>query len=98
MRPKIFLLSLLVCALAAGAAFTQPTRSENVKVYAAAVAKAPLTAIAADYEKTSGNNVTLIFDTAGATEQRFRADPEAALLITTLPLIRAAESAGTLRD
>jgi molybdate transport system substrate-binding protein len=98
MKPTIFVLSLLVCALAPGAASTQPAKGENLKVYAAAVAKAPLTAIAADYEKATGRKVTLIFDTAGATEQRFRADPEAALLITTVPLIRAAESTGTLRD
>ena len=46
----------------------------------------------------TGNAVTLVFDTAGATAQRFRADPQAALLITTVPLIRDAESAGALRD
>ena len=40
----------------------------------------------------------MIYDTAGATEQRFQADPEAALLITTVPLIRNAESTGALKD
>jgi molybdate transport system substrate-binding protein len=69
-----------------------------LKIFAAAVVKAPLTAIAAEYEKATGNKVTLVFDTAGATEQRFRADPEAALLITTVPLIRNADSTGALRD
>ena len=69
-----------------------------MKIYAAAVVKTPLTALAADYQKTTGNIVTLVFDTAGATEQRFRADPEASLLITTVPLIRNAESTGALRD
>jgi molybdate transport system substrate-binding protein len=94
MTIAVFLLS----ALAAGAAIAQPAKGETVKVYAAAVAKTPLTAIAADFEKTTGNKVTLVFDTAGATEQRFRADPEAALLITTVPLIRNAETSGALKD
>ncbi|HSR07372.1 MAG TPA: substrate-binding domain-containing protein [Bryobacteraceae bacterium] len=80
---------LLLAVLASG---------ENVKVYAAAVVKTPLTAIAADYEKSTGNTVTLIFDTAGATAQKFRADPQGALLVTTVPLIRDAESAGALQD
>jgi molybdate transport system substrate-binding protein len=89
---------LLVSALTAGIASGQPAKGEHVKIYAAAVVKTPLTAIAADYEKTTGNTVTLVFDTAGATEQRFLADPEAALLITTVPLIGNAESTGTLKD
>jgi molybdate transport system substrate-binding protein len=76
----------------------QPAQAEDVKIYAAAVMKTPLSAIAADYEKAMGNRVTLVFDTAGATEQRFRADQDAAVLITTVPLIRKAESAGALRD
>lgn len=86
-------LLLLLAALAA-----PPVMSENVKVYAAAVAKEPLTAIAADYEKATGNKVTLVFDTAGATAQRFQADPQASLLITTVPLIRNAEGTGALRE
>src|SRR5579863_8103422 len=73
----------LVSALTAGTVSAQPAIGENVKIYAAAVVKTPLTAIAADYEKTTGNTVTHVFDTAGATAQRFRADPQAALLITT---------------
>src|SRR4029077_18116839 len=89
---------LLASVLTMGLASAQPAIGENLKIYAAAVAKTPLTAIAADFEKATGNRVTLVFDTAGATEQRFRADPDAALLITTVPLIRNAESTGALRD
>src|SRR5579884_2868143 len=89
--------SLLVSSFVA-VALVQPANAENVKVYAAAVVKEPLTAIASGYEKATGNKVTLIFDTAGATEQRFRADPDAALLITTSPLIRKAETSGALKD
>jgi molybdate transport system substrate-binding protein len=90
--------ALLVSVLAAGVAFAQPAGGDTVKIYAAAVAKTPLTDLAAEFEKKTGRKVTVIYDTAGATEQRFRADPEAALLITTAPLIRNAESSGALRD
>lgn len=89
--------AVLVSMLISGAA-APPAMAQDVKIYAAAVVKTPLTAIAADYEKATGNRVTLVFDTAGATEQRFRADPDAALLITTVPLIRKAESTGALQD
>jgi molybdate transport system substrate-binding protein len=89
---------LATSTLAAGLASAQPAKGENVKIYAAAVAKTPLTAIASEFQKTTGNAVTLVFDTAGATAQRFRADPDAALLITTVPLIRNAERMGELRD
>jgi len=98
MKKKKAIAFLLVSALTAGISSAQPAKAETVKIYAAAVAKTPLTAIAADFEKTTGNTVTLIFDTAGATDQRFRADPEAALLITTVPLIRNAERTGALKD
>ena len=84
---------LLLAALAA-----PPVMSENVTVYAAAVAKEPLTAIAADYEKATGNKVTLVFDTAGAAAQKFQADPQASVLITNVTLIRNAEKSGALRD
>jgi molybdate transport system substrate-binding protein len=89
---------LLVSALTFGAAVTQPAKAEDMKIYAAAVVKVPLAAIAAEYEKTTGNKVTLVFDTAGATAQRFQTDSGAAVLITTERLIRNAESAATLRD
>ena len=94
----IFLAVVLASALATGAACAQGAKGQAVKVYAAAVAKTPLTAIAAEYESATGNKVSLVFDTAGAAEQKFRADPEATLLITTVPLIRNAENAGALRD
>lgn len=98
MKIRMFIAFSLVSALAAGTASAQPAGGENVKVYAAAVVKAPLTAIAAEYEKATGNKVTLVFDTAGATALRFRADPQAALLITNVRLIRDAETKGALRD
>jgi molybdate transport system substrate-binding protein len=98
MKTPMFIAFLAASTLTTATASAQPAIGENVKVYAAAVVKVPLTAIAAEYEKTTGNTVTLVFDTAGATAQRFRADPQAALLITTVPLIRDAEHTGALRD
>ncbi len=98
MKREMFAAILLGSALTSGAAITQPAKGEDVKVYAAAVMKAPLTTVAVEYEKATGNKVTLVFDTAGATAQRFGTDSEAALLITTERLIRNAESTKALRD
>lgn len=93
MRTGLFAAALLLSGLGASLA-----SAETVKIYAAAVVKTPLTVIAADFEKATGHTVSVIYDTAGATAQRFRADPDAALLITTVPLIRNAESSGALKD
>jgi molybdate transport system substrate-binding protein len=98
MKTGLFAASMLTAVLAAGLAFSQPSKGETVKIYAAAVMKTPLTAIAAEYEKATGNKTTVIFDTAGATEQRFRADAEATLLITATPLIRNGQASGSLKD
>jgi len=98
MKKRISIPILLASVLTAGIASAQPANGDSVKIYAAAVVKTPLTAIAADYEKKTGNKVTVVYDTAGATEQRFRADPEAALLITNPVLIKRSESAGVLLD
>src|SRR5262249_19574609 len=78
--------------------FAQPMFAEDIKVYAAAAFKAPLEEIASQYEKTTGNKVTFTFDTAGATEQKFRADAGAAVLITTDALINEGEKTGRLKD
>src|SRR5262245_56579763 len=86
-------LSILLVTL-----FLPPAFGEDLKVYAAAAFRAPLVEIATQYETATGNKVRLIFDTAGATEQGFRRDPEAALLITTLTLINEAEKMGMLKD
>ena len=98
MKTGMFVATLLVSGFASAMATAQPEKAETVKVYAAAVAKNPLTAIAAEYEKATGKKVALIFDTAGATAKRFEADRDAALLITTVPLIQNAENSGALHD
>ena len=86
-------LSLLFVTL-----FALPVFGEDLKVYAAAAVKSPLIDIAAQYEMMTGHKVTLIFDTAGATEQKFRDDSEAVLLVTTVTLINEAEKMGRLKD
>jgi len=63
---------------------------------AAAGVKEPLIELAAQFEKTSGKRIELVFDTAGATLQRFLKDPDAAFLITGDARIREAEKAGAL--
>jgi molybdate transport system substrate-binding protein len=86
-------LSLLLVTM-----FLPSAYGENLKVYAAAAFKSPLVELAAEYEGATGHKVTLIFDTAGSTEQRFREDPAAVLLVTTLTLISDAEKSGKLQD
>jgi molybdate transport system substrate-binding protein len=85
-------------SLALALCVTSPAFAEEVKVYAAAAVKSPLLKIAADYEARTGNTIVAVFDTAGATEQKFRADPGAALLITTEALIDDGIKRGTLKD
>src|SRR2546425_6507606 len=85
-------LSILLVTL-----FGTPVFGEDLKVYAAAAFKTPFGEIAAQYEAATGHKVRLVFDTAGATEQKFRDDPEAVLLVTTLTLINDAEKMGRLK-
>jgi molybdate transport system substrate-binding protein len=88
--------AILSCLLVA--LFGQPVFGEDLKVYAAAAFKVPLTEIATQFEAATGNKVTLVFDTAGATEQKFREDSQAALLITTVTVIDDAVRMGRLKD
>jgi molybdate transport system substrate-binding protein len=86
-------LPLLLIAL-----FGRPVFGENLKIYAAAAFKAPLADIVNQYEASTGNKVMFVLDTAGATEQKFREDPQAAILITTVEVINDAEKMGRLKD
>jgi molybdate transport system substrate-binding protein len=88
----------MLVALALTLCVASPTFGEEVKVYAAAAVKSPFVKLAEDYEKATGQTVVFVFDTAGATEQKFRADPSAALLVTTEALIAERVKSGTLRD
>jgi molybdate transport system substrate-binding protein len=86
----------MIWLLAAAAAHTQPVGSEHVKIYAAAAVKTSLTALVAEYERTSDSRFTVVFDSAGAAQQKFLADPDGTLLITTPARIQQAESQGAL--
>jgi molybdate transport system substrate-binding protein len=79
--------------------FAMATRvyAGDLLMYAAAGVKEPLIELAAQFEKTSGNRIALVFDTAGATLQRFLKDPGAAFVITGETRIRDAEKTGTLK-
>ena len=78
--------------------FTSPAFGEELRLYAAAGVKSPLVEMAAEYEAATGHKVTCVFDTAGAAEQRFRADPGATFLVTSQILIREAEKTSKLKD
>ena len=75
---------------------TQSVSGEDTKVFAAAALRDPLVELAAQYEAATGHKIILTFDTAGATEQKFREEPEAAFLVTTDTLIREGERTGRL--
>lgn len=86
------LLSLVLTVGVATQAF-----GEELKVYAAAAVRSPLLEMAAEYEAATGHTVVCVFDTAGATEQKFRADPGATLLITTDAVLSQRESSSALQ-
>ena len=83
-------------ALLLGTAVANAAGNQTLKIYAAAAVKTALAEIASEYETESGNSVDIVFDTAGASEQNFRADPRAELLITTPARIQRAQSEGAL--
>ena len=87
-----------ILALALTFFLASSAAGEELKVYAAAGVKAPLLRMVADYEAATGHKITCIFDTAGATDQKFRTDPQATLLITTQTLIAEGEKSGRLKD
>jgi molybdate transport system substrate-binding protein len=73
-----------------------PGSGEDLKMFAAAALKSPLVELATEYEAATGHKVSLTFDTAGATEQRFREESEAVFLLTTQTVIAEAERTGRL--
>jgi molybdate transport system substrate-binding protein len=74
-----------------------PAFAEELKLYAAAGVKSPVEQMARDFEKSTGQKITLVFDTAGAAEQKFLADSSATFLVTTQIRISAAEKNGKLQ-
>ena len=88
MRSILFSLFLVVTGL--------PVFGQELTLYAAAGVKAPLTDLAAVFEKETGTKVSLKFDTAGAAEQQFHADPQATFLVTTKVRIDLGVQSGSL--
>lgn len=86
----------MLLSIAVTLCVTSPGFAEDVKVYAAAAVKSPFVKLAEDYKKATGHNVVFVFDTAGATEQKFRADASAGLLVTTEALIAERVKSGAL--
>ena len=72
--------------------------ADEMRLYAAAALKAPVIDLAKDFEKFSGYKIALVFDTAGAAEQKFLADSGATFLLTSQGRIRDAEKNGKLRE
>ena len=92
MKKNTWLITTVVLAL-----FGPAAAAEEMRLYAAAALKGPLSDVAKDFEKASGNKVALVFDTAGAAEQKFLADSSATFLLTTQARIRDAEKSGKLQ-
>jgi molybdate transport system substrate-binding protein len=96
-RARSVITAVIVLATTLAAAILPATAAE-MRLYAAAGVKAPLEQIASDFEAATGHRITLLFDTAGAAEQRFIADPAATFLVTTEARLQAAEQGGRLRN
>ncbi|MHB8909948.1 MAG: molybdate ABC transporter substrate-binding protein [Syntrophales bacterium] len=90
------MLPALCCIL--GLVVTGRASADELRLYAAAGAKAPIIELSAEFEKASGHRIVPVFDTAGAAEKRFLADSGATFLITTKTRIADAEKAGTLKN
>src|SRR5258706_2224743 len=89
-------LTLLLCAGLSLSAWA-PAFAQDLKLYAAAGVKAPVTQMARDFEQSTGRKITLVFDTAGAAERQFLGDDGATFLVTTQTRIDAAEKSGRLK-
>ena len=77
---------------------TKPTIAAEYRLYAAAGIKIPLIALSQTYQTESGHSIVYDFDTAGAAEKKFLADPNASFLITTKPRIDKAVASNLLTN
>lgn len=73
-----------------------PLAAKEYRLYAAAGIKLPLIELSQAFQGSSGNVIINDFDTAGAAEKKFLADPNASFLITTQPRIEKALAANLL--
>lgn len=88
----------LLAAAALAALLPAAALAGDMRIYAAAGMKAPMLQMAEDFEAATGHHVELVFDTAGAAEQKFLADDGATLLVTTEDRLRSAQARGRLGD
>ena len=98
MRGGKFVVFSIASAFFANVALSQSGDDDGLVIYAAAAVKTSLTQIAAGYEQATGRKVTVVFDSAGATQRNYLADPEADLLITSPSRIEQAQNAGSLPE
>ncbi len=98
MRGGKFVVFSIISALITGAGLAQSNGGQGLMIYAAAALKTSLTEIAATHERATGRDVTVVFDSAGATQRNYLADPEADLLITSPARIEQAQNAGSLPE
>ncbi len=77
---------------------TAPLAAKEYRLYAAAGIKLPLIELSQAYQVATGNSILNDFDTAGAAEKKFLADPNASILITTKPRIDKAIAAKLLTN
>lgn len=75
-----------------------PAAAKEYRLYAAAGIKLPLIELSQVYQASSGNLIINDFDTAGAAEKKFLADPDASFLITTQPRIEKAVATNLLTN
>ncbi|NNC64321.1 MAG: substrate-binding domain-containing protein [Gammaproteobacteria bacterium] len=98
MRGGKFVAFSIISAFIAESGLAQSAGDEDLVIYAAAAVKTSLTEIAANHERMTGRDVTVVFDSAGATQRNYLADPEADLLITSPARIEQAQNAGSLPE
>jgi molybdate transport system substrate-binding protein len=89
---------VFVGALAVLFGCTTPLAAKEYRLYAAAGIKIPLIALSQTYQTESGHTIINDFDTAGAAEKKFLADPNASFLITTKPRVDKAIAANLLSN
>lgn len=89
---------LFIGALALLVGSTAPLAAKEYRLYAAAGIKLPLIELSQAYQAATGNTILNDFDTAGAAEKKFLADPNASILITTKPRIEKAIAANLLTN
>ena len=98
MRCETIAIILITYVLSADVGLAQSEGDADLVIYAAAAVKTSLTEIAADHERATGQTVTVVFDSAGATQRNYLADYNADLLITTPARIEQAQDAGSLPE